>query len=240
MRPSVTAMLLVYNEADRYLTRVLDSLTSWVSHFVILDDGSTDQTPYLCKQYPQTIALVHNERRLFPIDESKAREQLWKMTVATEPEWILAIDADELFEPCMAEQAPALLDQSLFDAIDFRLFDCWDDEGQYRCDGVWDPWNRTVRMLVRYRADRPYTWPSVPAHGGAWPLEVRQGLASCTSDVRIQHLGWVRPEDRLRKYRFKAQRDLAFTGAISEATQSILASPEQISLRPFHPRQSLW
>ena len=51
--PKLTAMMLVRNEADRYLTEVLSELSKFVDEIIILDDGSTDHTPDLCLSFPK-------------------------------------------------------------------------------------------------------------------------------------------------------------------------------------------
>ncbi|HHV63026.1 MAG TPA: glycosyltransferase [Firmicutes bacterium] len=56
----LTAMMVVRNEADRFLVPVLDDLTQWVDEIVILDDASTDSTPDICRSYAKVVKFQRN------------------------------------------------------------------------------------------------------------------------------------------------------------------------------------
>ncbi|MDQ7793834.1 MAG: glycosyltransferase family 2 protein [bacterium] len=230
--PRLTAMMPVRNEAGRYLEEVLENLLGYVDDIVILDDASTDATPDICRSFPRVI-LHRNPEPLFSLDESVLRETLWRLTVATEPSWILSVDADEMLEERMRQEAPALIGQDEYDCVEFRLFDFWGGRTHYRVDGGWNPWARRVRMLFRYRPGQVYTWPRQRLHCGRIPLEAREPLPVYQSDLRVMHLGWVRPEDARRKYEQYRER---WSGPHLE---SVLDPPEKIRLEPWIPGKLL-
>lgn len=229
-------MMPVKNEWQRKggrLRRVLHNLEGWVDEIVVLNDASTDCTSELCLECPKVTILVRSPEPLFSVNESSMRSRLWQIAVERRPDWLLAIDADELFEERIVEEIDGLVNQREYDAIDFRLFDFWKGETHYRVDGAWNPWNRFVRFLVRYDPHRQATWPNLPVHSGRWPLEYRRGISSYQSDVRVKHLGWVNPEEHRQKYEFYAEWDRRLYGRVMPHTESILLQPESIILEPW-------
>jgi len=223
-------MMVVYNEAARFLARVLADLEQWVDQIVVLDDASTDGTGDICRACRRVVLYERNRENMFSTHEARLREKLWRMVETVRPDWILAIDADEIFEPRMRHEARSLVEQDYYDAVEFRMFDLWGSEEYYRCDGQWNPWSRFSRLLVRYRPGRGYTWPDLPVHCGRWPLELRGGLPVYYSDIRVKHLGWVRSEDHLAKYLFYRERDIRMYGRPSEHTESVMAPPSRVQL----------
>lgn len=228
----LVAMMPVRNEANRYLHQVLESLSDYVDRIVVLDDASTDATPQICRSFPNVI-FHQNVEPQFLTDESRLRARLWDLTVETKPDWILAIDSDELFEERMKDEVGYMIDQSDYDAVEFRLFDFWNGTTHVRVDGGWNPWPKRVRMLVRYRPERTYTWPYQRLHCGRIPLELRGPLTVYQSDVRVKHFGWARAEDVRRKYeRYRAIE-------MTEHLQSVLSTPEEVELEPWIPARPL-
>src|SRR5690606_30397927 len=151
----------------------------------------------------------------------------------TEPDWILAIDADEVLEERMKHEVDILIDQHDYDAVEFRLVDCWNGTSHVRVDGGWNPWPTRVRLLVRYDPHRTYTWPDRRLHCGRIPQELRGLLTVYQSDLRVMHFGWARSEDVGRKY--ETYRAIEET----EHLRSVLDSPEKIKLEPWIPARKL-
>ncbi|HBW38562.1 glycosyltransferase [Desulfosporosinus sp. BICA1-9] len=196
----ITLAMLVRNESGRHLKRVLKQTTEYIDHAIILDDASEDNSVELCQEILQGIplTLLSNKEPLFH-NEILLRRQLWEMAVRTNPEWIIILDADELFEEDAPKQLRELLSHSTkVDYLSFRLFDLW-TETQYRDDPLWQAhrWYRPfiVRNIPNFQAQ----WQETPQHCGRFPKNIIN-LRGGTSPLRIKHLGWVRPQDRLAKY----------------------------------------
>jgi hypothetical protein len=226
LRQRLTAMMIVRNEANRYLQEVLTHLSSYADQIIILDDASTDDTPSICRSFPKVL-LCQEEEPLFETDESLVRLKLWNYTIQANPDWILAIDADEIFEERFPYEVKDLINQDEFDAVEFRLFDLWGDPEHYRIDGGWNPWVKKVRMLFRYIPQQTYTWSRSKLHCGRVPLEVLKYPRVYQSDLRVKHYGWLRPEDINNKYTRYSKHDH------SEHLQSVLAPPDQIKLEKW-------
>ncbi|BCV22744.1 glycosyltransferase family 2 protein [Moorella sp. Hama-1] len=230
--PKLTAMMIVRNEANRYLERCLRAMSGYVDEIIILDDASSDATPDICLSFP-AVKLHRRETSLFLIDESRLRQELWYYTVATRPEWILALDADELLEDRATRELPYLLRQELFPAVAFRLFDCWGGEEYYRVDGLWNPWFRNFSIyLVKYQPHLPAAWPAQTFHCGRLPLAYRH-LPYLESDLRIKHLGWANPAEIRPKYQRAVGQDPTFKYQPREHYESILWPPEKIQLEKW-------
>ena len=195
--PRLIAMMIIRNEADRYLKRTLEELVSYTDEVVIIDDNSTDESREICRSFEQ-VHLVTNNRSTFWIDESSLRRQCWEKTVAREPDWILALDADEMLEESIKWKVEELMEEDKYDRIAFRLFEFWNSFHSYRVDKMWNPKNRWVVNMIRYFPSYPYRWRKQRLHCGRLPANLPG--RTYYSDLRLKHYGYVRPEDQRRKY----------------------------------------
>ncbi len=228
MRPfterPVLAMLPVHNEACRYLKAVLNRLGEFVDGIVILDDASTDETPEICREHSGVIRYHRLKEPLFNSDEAALRRILWELTVELEPSWIIAIDADEIFESAINRELPFLTGQKQLDTIFFTVYHFWGNLTGYRVDGLWDPALSKTLCLFRFKNDISYHWPNRKLHCGRFPTECyqRPGMVSKT---RLLHLGYVNEDEHLDK--LKRYLSLDPEGRFCPVThyQSIIAPP---------------
>lgn len=197
--PSLVAMMVVRNEADRYLLSVLNHLAKYVDGMAILDDASTDHTPEICQTQKKTLLYRRLTDSLFATDESALRAILWKMTVELEPTWILALDADELPETRIVRELPSLTSQKRFDLVTFPVYHFWGDLLHYRVDHYWNPYLSRTACLYRYQKDLSYHWPSRKLHCGRFPSEAASA-PRLSSPIRLFHLGYANQKEHHRKY----------------------------------------
>ncbi len=201
--PVLIAGMIVRNEADRYLPMVLSDLATYCDRIVVLDDGSTDGTPEVCRSFAKVV-FHRRETSLFWQNESVLRIQLWDLVVAEGPEWILAIDADEMLEPRFRQEKRRLLTQTAHDVLAMRLYEFWNSMTHYRVDKLWNPAGRITPMLVRHRPGARYAWRNQPLHCGRIPV----GLAEpYYCGLRCKHFGYARAEDHRRKYELYVSHD---------------------------------
>ncbi|WP_149453537.1 methyltransferase domain-containing protein [Pasteuria penetrans] len=198
-RPRIVLSMVVRNEADRHLERVLLANRRFVDAAVIIDDASTDSSVEICRDVFQSIplTLILNEQSRFA-NEVSLRRQQWEATIELQPHWILNLDADEILESSFLDTMDGVLGQKDYDAVYFRLYDMW-DEDHYREDIHWNAHKIYRPFLVRYKEKPCYKWKDVAQHCGRFPLDILH-FPYCTHSARVLHYGWASPEDRQRKY----------------------------------------
>lgn len=198
-RPKLTLSMIVKNEANRYLRQALEEHRKYIDEAVIIDDGSTDHTLDLCQDILKGIPIhiVQNKISKFK-NEVDLRKQQWEETLKTNPDWILNLDADEVFEKKFTKNVRQLLDQEDNDVFCFRLYDFW-DEIHYREDQFWRSHFTYRPFLMRYRENFPFKWKETPQHCGRFPENIFQ-LPNTLSSLRLKHFGWAKREDRIEKY----------------------------------------
>ena len=192
--------MIVRNEAGRYLRRVLDKARLYIDEAVIIDDASTDGTAAVCEQALQGIPLhlVKNSVSKFG-NEVALRKQQWEETIQTNPDWIINLDADEMFENKFKHEVKNLIADPAADAYFFRLYDFW-SETHYRSDRYWCAHHYYKWLfLLRYKPQPiPFRWAETAQHCGRFPI--LQFQSPRKSSLRIKHYGWAASEDRQAKY----------------------------------------
>jgi hypothetical protein len=202
----LTAMLQVRNEGGRYLPIVLEQLSGFVDEIVIVDDASEDDSVRICRSFPKVVRLVELPHSLFK-EEWKLRTLLWQAAVSAEPDWLLSVDADELYETRAIGAMRRLIDQDTYDWYAFRLHDFWNGYTHYRDDEHWNTHLRPTMTLVRYFPGFPYLFPQLDYQVPRLPPTCA-ALPGLLTDLRIKHLGWAGGwEEKLRKYHRYKQMD---------------------------------
>lgn len=205
------------------MNEVLQSHLDYIDEAVIIDDGSTDDTPYVCFEALKTIPLhlIRNKKSTFHY-EAILRQQQWSATMATQPDWILNMDADERFASGAAPLLQHIVKQTRFDVISFRLYDMWSST-HFREDEYWQAHRRYYPFLVRNKSGRSNIWRETDQHCGRFPIEV-YGEAAIRHPLRVKHFGWSLEEDRRLKYKRYKQLDPMGKYGWSEQYESILDS----------------
>lgn len=202
----VTLSMCVKNEADHYLRMILEEVRHYIDEAVFIDDASTDNTVQVIYEVLQGIPvhIIHNPVSKFS-NEITLRKQQWQETIKTNPDWILNIDADQVFEKAMRTEIKKLTEQNAVDVWLFRLYDFWDMD-HYRDDMYWGAHNTYRSFLMRYKKDFNYVWKETPQHCGHFPMNILS-LPNARSEMRLKHFGWANEQDRLAKYKRYQQLD---------------------------------
>lgn len=227
MGDKITLAMLVRNEAGRFLEQVLKQARQYIDNAVILDDASEDDTIKICKEVLKGIPLTVRTNPVSGFDnEINLRKKLWQMAIDEQPDWILILDADELFEECAPRILRSLAQRTDVFCYSFRLYDMWTPT-HYREDKYWCAHQNFRPFMVRYNPDYSYEWNESALHCGRFPVNLHP-LKGENHPLRIKHLGWLRPEDRLAKYyRYKKLDPLGRYG-ILEQYESILDPTPQL------------
>ena len=92
----LTVVILARNE-ERHISRAISSVSSIADCCIVVDSGSTDRTREISREYG-AVVLKHPWKN-YSTQFNWALRQL-----ASDTEWILRLDADEIVEPELANQ----------------------------------------------------------------------------------------------------------------------------------------
>lgn len=191
--------MVVKNEEGRYLERALLKHREYIDKAIFIDDGSTDKTIDIIKDCLQGIdvKIINNSVSKFN-NEINLRKQQWEESNNIGADWLLILDADEIFEDKFKDGVKDLINNRDIDAYSFRLYDFW-NETQYREDSLWKAHLYYKCFLVRPQRNFLYQWVNTPQHCGRVPANIYQ-LPNAISNFRLKHMGWAKEEDRVNKY----------------------------------------
>ncbi len=237
--PRVLCMMRVKNE-EAWIGQALDKASAAVDGFVILDDGSTDRTGEICRAHPKVLRCEFQREAV--TDEARDKDRLLQSALDFDPDWILALDGDELLE----DAGPAILRRAVASSppevtsFSMRFLYMWDAHDRHRVDGKY-------RRLVHPRLFRT-RGIGIPArslrfktteHGanfhcgsvpGNMPGQVRE------LDLMVKHYGYFEREQRGRKRRFYEAKD---PGAAKAGYYDHLTDETGIRLEPWAERPLL-
>lgn len=229
------AISIVRNEASRYLRAWLENVSRYADRHVVLDDGSDDGTLAILREWAardRRVLVEANASSIFAAREQELRAQLWELTrpVAKAGDWIIVVDADEFYDQELVDRKADLLARRE-STVRFRCLDLW-AEGLYRVDGHWSgSFTRMFRFEnLPFGATTPglneSPLPEYARHAAA----IGKAPAVYRTGIRCLHRGWLRDEDRRRKYEY-------YLGRLQRAfdlkhVRSSLERPPR--LRPCH------
>lgn len=177
----------------------LDKLSTLVDEIIMVDNGSTDGTLEIFKNYPKIVKLLHTEGYHGGRDVRLLLEEAKKRY----PDWILLIDADEVFEKHLTRKIVEKYMHSGHDRVQFRMFNFWLSKKYFRIDRDWFLYTlRPQRQMFR-NLEGIY-FQDIKVHYG--PI---QGInpKAYTSPFRIKHYGYVEKEEVDRKIQMYATVD---------------------------------
>lgn len=197
---ALIAQMVVKNEADRFLVPVLDALSKATDKIVITDDGSTDNTIEIAQLY--TDIIYRNKESMFSVNEGQLRQGAWDNLTnhAKEDDWILCIDADEIIHfDKLKVPLEKWLAQTRYDILGIKFFHMW-NETQFRFDKAWRP-NIGTR-LFRFRDGGKFVQRRLAC--GSEPTYIQEMIRHRRfmqdPGIHIQHMGYVRDEDKIMKH----------------------------------------
>ncbi len=93
MRSRVLVGIPVYNEQG-YVARVLDQVRRYARDILVIDDGSTDETPRLLARQPVEV-IRHAENRGY----GRSMQDMLRWAAVDGFHWLITMDCDEQHEP---------------------------------------------------------------------------------------------------------------------------------------------
>lgn len=209
--PRIVCAMRVKNE-DEWLAESFAQIVPVVDAIVVFDDGSTDDTPAICRAEPKVICYEYQE---LPLDEVRDKNRLLALVLQTKPDWILALDGDEVLE----DRAPDTILRALAGigpepvhpiTFAFEFLYMWNDQSRYRIDGkygsVWHPRLFTTwgQDTSRWRFERK-AGHAGGLHCGSVPPQVLRNVRRL--GVKVKHFGYMHAATRARKHAWYLARD---------------------------------
>lgn len=193
------------NESNRYLEEVLKRLSGQVDKIIFTDDCSDDDTPEIASKYAEVFST---SEPLFNEHEGKLRAFAWGNLnkFAKEGDWIVAIDCDEKLFSVEGADIRNVLNSSEYDVVNVRFYHMW-NETHFRVDKLWAPTNSS--RIFRYMKDggfwnKKLACGSEPTYVSDW---IKRRNFWIESGLVMQHLGYIRDEDKQDKYKRYSELD---------------------------------
>jgi len=194
----IIAQMIGRNESSRFLVDVLERLSTQVDKIIFTDDCSDDDTPEIASKYAE---VFRTPEQLFNVHEGKLRAFAWSNLTkfASVGDWVVAIDCDEKLFHTEGLVIRDVLDLSPFDVVNVRFYHMWNEQ-QYRVDKLWAPTNSS--RIFRYMEGGAFLNRELAC--GSEPTYVRGWISKrnfwIDSNLVMQHLGYIRDEDKQSKY----------------------------------------
>jgi len=214
------------NEADRYLDKTLSQLSELCDEVIIALNAKDEKTRLAVLKYPKVKAYDLSEYE-WGKEQWKIKELFFKKCVIpTKPDWVVCLDADEVFEKRVNREVLEELAKRGEIAFTFYCVQLWDREDQMRVDGGWGNF-RNVRYF-KYIPEAQIMWQRTPLHCGLAPIYAYRWASD--SEYLFKHYGYLKKEDRLQKVERYKKYDPEGRYRTKQWYDSILGEPE---LRKF-------
>lgn len=194
-KPKLVVMCQVYNE-ERNIRRFLDSL-GFADEICLLDNGGMDGTIEKARSYPNVVVReCENSHTHKDFHEGEAKNELLQFAKSRNPDWILDLDCDEIFEEKATKELPRLLLNESVSGYMFSLYPFWMSETRFRIDHDWGNF-LAPKILKLFRNQENTHYSKRKMHAG-WV----QGLIGkvVTSGLRIKHFTIQTQKEADRKF----------------------------------------
>ena len=174
----------------------LARLSQLADEIVILDNGSTDGTQDVYREFPKVVQVLQTEG----FNEGRDKIMLLEAAKARQPDWLIFLDADEIFEKHLSRSDLDRYMKMKRERIDFRFCHFWLDREHYRVGRKFFLYSlQPLRCLWR-NSERAYFQDQV-IHN-----DIIKGITkwSYFSPYRIKHYGYADKEKikaKLKLYR---------------------------------------
>lgn len=188
-------MLRVKNES-RWIEQCISSILPLCETVHVMDDNSTDGTPFLCAGFPKVNVY---DSPFAGVNESRDKQWLLERIAPslTRGDWILHIDGDESLVNQDQELVRSLCTKQVC-SWQFRFLYLWDAPDQVRVDRWYSTYTRP--SLFSFQPEHRFR-PSGNGgnfHCGSAPIE----LPTFACQARLLHYGYMERADRIRKYEY--------------------------------------
>lgn len=203
-RPRILALLVFRNEM-RFLPGWFENVTPHVDGVVALDDGSSDGSTEFVARQSGVLQLIGNppaEPHVW--DDAMNHRRLVEASWSYDPDWLIAIDADERIEMEFCRRAEAVITRGKgkgHRAYRIHIRELWDDPLHYRADGIWGL--KSGARFFEARRDHEFHMQRLHCHWA--PLNSMENGDFPQADLVLYHLRTLSEDDRqMRRVRYEA------------------------------------
>lgn len=196
-------MLRVKN-VERWVEEVLFSLKGVVSQVFLFDDHSSDRTLEIVESFGSFVRVIPSPYPENELNEARDKDWLLSILMLEAPDWVVAIDGDEVLEKQGGEKIRAIATREEVAVMRFKVEYLWDAPDRVRVDGIYGRFYRPSAFRLRGQDFEELTYRTTGAGQGAnlhcsnYPLGIRG--AEVITNIRLKHYGYLDAADRIVKY----------------------------------------
>ncbi len=200
--PKIVAMYRAKNDHELF-RKSLEATSLIVDAIMVWDDNSSPSLKAICDEFPKVEKYYESH---LPFDEYRDRSMLLSWAKASDYEWALVLDADEVLEESVTYESlhelirvPDPMTRSLILHEDTFWFD-----GFFRTDGIWSGQSHdrlfklNMNQELRKGTSKGFHCSTTPV----FPPDSRK-----MTSIRIKHFGYLDAERRKAKYDFYTRED---------------------------------
>lgn len=190
----LVAMLRVKDAKDT-IRECLSKLSELVDEIVIVDNGSTDGTLKIYQQFPKIVKIAKTKG----FHEGRDKQLLIKYAKERNPDWILWIDQDEIFEEIASRKIlEKYMNNPKINLVQFRLFHFWISKTHYRVDGIWKTYTAFPQRFM-WRNTKSAYFRDWKFHSGGIMNVPKKHIIS---HLGLKHFGYRSKKQVKEKYDF--------------------------------------
>ncbi len=195
----ICGMLRIKNE-QRWIAKVIESIQPLCDEILILDDHSTDETREICRAFAGVTVF---ESPFEGLNECRDKAWLLEKVMMLNPEWIVAIDGDEILSPGGQEQLRHAM-KGPQSCLSLRILYLWNDWQTVRTDGVYGDFHReSVFRPNGSKFEVHDKGPNFHCGNVPWGNRINKRVIS----TALLHAGYMHKEDRRRKFEWYNTQD---------------------------------
>lgn len=197
----ILGMMRVKNEA-RWIERCVSSILPLCDRVLVMDDHSTDDTHAICSALSKVSVMTSPFTE--GLNEQRDKNWLLGRSMEYQPDWIIAIDGDEMLAPGNEEALRVAMNRGDRSCLSLRVLYLWNRDDQVRVDGVYGDFHRES-IFRPTSAQFQSNSNGGNFHCGNVPWANRQRRQ--VLQIPLLHFGYMHQEDRERKYAWYNAQD---------------------------------
>lgn len=206
-------LIAVYRIAncEKYIHESMEQTSKFADEIICLFARSQDKTKEIALSFPKVTVWEEWNEPKHPFDEQAERDWLLQKAIERGATWVISIDGDEVYEDKFIEMAPRLMKNPNPHVMAYWMNwrTVWDKDADgndlHRADGIFGGFQNYRFFKVLPGAKIKKNDNIYNHHCGSAPSFPSENLS--WTNIRVKHLGYDTPEQRMRKYKFYREKD---------------------------------